>query len=1131
MSEVERMRALATGARSSSAHRAEPSEQSGTVSEVERMRALATGARSSSAHRAEPSEQSGTVSEVERMRALAKGARSGAPADRGTLTDRLAALSPGQRTALLRILATDEGSETQATWTTGGPTEAEGEGAHVADPRREHADLSYGQQRMWFLNRLDPASPVHNTITQVPLPSPPDLAALRWATNEVIARHAPLRTRYLTVDDDPLAEIDPIVEVDVEIDPDPTEFVRRPFDLATGPVVRVCALRDRSLALVCVHHIATDGWSMRNFVRELAQLYRARVERSVARLPQLTAAYSDFTDWQRSTLTGPNLEQLQTFWRLELADLEPLELLTDRPRPDAPQFRGDAVAVEFPAAAVNALRELARESGATMFMAVLAVYATLLGQWSGQSDFAVGTPVAGRSRSEFEPLIGLFVNTLVVRCDTSGDVTFRQLLGRVKDAAVRAYAHQELPFQLLVEGLGVPRDLTRNPLVQAMLRVETVAPRGHGGLSSPHASVSPFATLGWDRGTSELDVSLDLWDAAGTLSGRLEFSAELFDRGTAERMAGELIRVTTAVAAAPDSRLALVTGAGEADRAALRRWNSTSVPLPDRPVHELIDARAATAPDAFAVGDLTYRQLVSRANLLAHHLVSHGVRPGAVVALTMPRGADLIVAMLGSWKAGAAYLCLDPADPPARRATLLAAVRPAATLDSLPELRASDPAVADAGQPPDVVSDPDSLAYVVFTSGTTGDPKGVRIGHHGLANHCMGFVRAAGLGPADRVLQFAPPVFDVAAEEIFPTLITGGTVVPVAGDHVPGIAELRELLTREQISVANLPAGYWHEWAAAVDRAGTGVPQSLRLVVVGSERVDVGLVERWRAAVGDRPALLHAYGVSEATITSLVHPLDGGPIVLGRPLPNVRARVVDRHGGDLPIGCPGELEISGPGVALGYLDRPDLDAAAFGTGGGEPCYRTGDRARWRSDGTIEFLGRLDRQIKVDGRRVEPGGIESMCSGRPGVQTAAVGLVDARLVCAVVGTVTAAELTDYLRERLPPALVPSVHLVEKLPRNANGKVDLTLLRPRPTNRRAGMRSAGVVERQIRDVWRAVLTLDEVGLDDNFFDLGGRSLLLVRVQARLAARGIEASMLDLFRWPTIRMLAAHLPGDRR
>ena len=1098
------------------------------MSEVERTRALAQGAPSGSAHRAEPSEQSSTVSEVERTRALAKGARSGAPADRGTLTDRLAALSPRRRAALLRFLATDEADDIRATKTTEA-TRTAGEGTNDAEPRKKLTELSYGQQRMWFLNRLDPASPVHNTVTQVPLPSPPDLPALRWATNEVIARHAPLRTHYLTVDDDPRAEIDPIVEVDVEVDPDPTEFVRRPFDLTTGPVVRVCALRDRSLALVCVHHIATDGWSMRNFVRELAQLYRARTQKSVPRLPELTAAYSDFTDWQRRTLTGSNLERLQIFWRLELAGLEPLELLTDRPRPDTPQFRGDAVAVEFPATTGNALRELARQSGATMFMAVLTVYAMLLGQWSGQSDVAVGTPVAGRSRSEFEPLIGLFVNTLVVRCDTSGNLTFRQLLERVRDAAVRAYAHQELPFQLLVEGLGVPRDLTRNPLVQTMLRVETVAPRGHGGLSSAHASVSPLATIPWDRGTSELDVALDLWDAAGTLSGRLEYSAELFDRGTAERMARELIRLTTAVAAAPDARLAEVTAAGEADRADLRRWNSTSVPLPDRPVHELIDARAAAAPDAFAVGDLTYRHLVGRANLLAHQLVSHGVRPGDVVALTMPRGADLIVAMLASWKAGAGYACLDPADPPARRETLLAAVGPAATLDSLPDLGGRDR--ADADEPPHVLSDLDSLAYVVFTSGTTGDPKGVRIGHRGLANHCLGFARAAGLGPADRVLQFAPPVFDVAAEEIFPTLVSGGCVVPVAGDHVPGLTELQDLLAREQISVANLPAGYWHEWAAAVDRAAIGVPQSLRLVVVGSEPVDVGLVERWRAAVGDRPALLHAYGVSEATITSLVHPLDGGPVVLGRPLPNVRARVVDRHGGELPIGCPGELEISGPGVALGYLHRPDLDAAAFGTHGREPYYRTGDRARWRSDGTIEFLGRLDRQIKVDGRRVEPAEIESMCSAHPRVQTAAVGLVDARLVCAVVGTVTAAELTDYLRERLPPALVPSVLLANELPRNANGKVNLALLRPQRTDRPSGMRSAGVVERQIRDVWRAVLAIDDVGLDDNFFDLGGRSLLLVRVQARLAARGIEASMLDLFRWPTIRMLAAHLPGNRR
>ena len=990
---------------------------------------------------------------------------------------------------------------------------------------------SFAQQRLWFLDRLVPDRQLYVVDVALRFEGALNLAALRWAVDRLVARHESFRTTFVAVDGKPFARVGGGARVVVEVDADPREFARRPFDLERGPLLRVCVIPAQRLLVVCIHHIVTDGWSMRIFFQELSSLYAAGCAGKPAALAPLPIQYADFAVWQRQDLSGTRLRDLLTFWREELAGATILDLVTDRPRPTVPSFRGGSVPVELTPAVTQGLRTLSREQGATIFMALLAAFSALLSRYSGQDDVVVGIPVAGRTRGELEGLIGFFVNTLVLRSDLGGDPNFRTLLARTRDRAVQAYAHQDLPFEKLVEDLQPERDLARNPLCQVFFQLAdspsssvSIPPADGNALSgsshvddlAPHFS---WASSPLSGESSKFDLNLSLWDGRRGVGGRLEYSSDLFERATAARMVAHFQVLLEGLVTDPDSPISAVSLLTAEERHDLDRFNATIAPIPDLCVHELIDAQASRTPDAPAIGDLSYRDLIQVANGLSHHLIARGVKLNTLVALSLPRGPDLVAAVLAVWKAGAAYLPLDPDDPPARREQILADASPALVLtsaDKLPPSRAT---------PPAITADPHRIAYALYTSGSAGAPKAVLCEHRGVVNFLCWFADAFP-EPLPWITRLA---FDASLKQIFAPLISGRPVwIPPEEAVVDPVVLAREIAKRRGVALNCVPS----QWEAVLDAVESGHTPSLKLclstLILGGERLPQSLAARTRAAMPET-RLWNVYGPTETTSVATAAPIvcEEG-VTIGRPIANVQAQVADRNGELLPIGVPGELWLSGAGLARGYLGRPELTAERFVHRGGRRLYRTGDRVRRRASGALEFLGRFDDQLKIGGLRIEPGEIESHLTSHPLVKAAVVILRDGQLVAYVTGAAAPDSLREYLRARIPAAMIPArIDVLSAFPRTANGKIDKRGL-PAPTAPRRHSRTAvGAMEREIAAVWREVLRLDELGVHDNFFDLGGRSLMLVRVQTRLTERlNRPVSMLELFRRPTIHALAAHL-----
>jgi amino acid adenylation domain-containing protein len=995
---------------------------------------------------------------------------------------------------------------------------------------------SFAQQRLWFLDRLVPDRQLYVVDVAMRLDGVVDLAALKWAADALVARHESLRTTFIAVDGVPFARVSGGRPVVVEVDADPLEFARRPFNLERGPLLRVCVIPAQSLLLVCIHHIVTDGWSMQIFLQELSALYAAgRSGRSVPLAP-LPIQYADFAVWQRNELSGARLQELLAFWRGELAGAPALDLVTDRPRPALPSFQGGSVPVELTPAATRRLQFIAHEDGATLFMALLAVFSVLLNRYSGLDDVMVGTPVAGRTRGELEGLIGFFVNTLVLRIDLVGDPSFRDLLARTRDRAVQAYAHQDLPFEKLVEDLQPERDLSRNPLCQVFFQLAAapssedvaLAPLMDCGARSDSAHTNDqepcftWAPSPLPYKSSKFDLNLSLWDGPGGVGGRLEYSSELFERSTAARMAEHFQVLLEGLVADPNGPISTVPLLPPGDRRYLDGFNATAEPIPDLCVHELVDAQAARTPDARAVGDLSYRDLIQIANGLSHHLIARGVGPDSLVALSLPRGPDLVAYVLGVWKAGAAYLPLDPDDPEARRQKILADAHPVLVVsspDAFPAPRESPPAIA---------GDPRRIAYAIYTSGSTGTPKAVLAEHRGVVNFLCWFTKAFP-EPLPWITRLA---FDASLKQVFAPLITGRPVwISPEESVMDPIALARELSKRRGVALNCVPC----QWEAVLDAVESGHAPSLEpclnTIMLGGERLSQALAARTTAAMPNAK-LWNLYGPTEATsVATAALIVSGQDVAIGQPIANVRAVVADRHGEPVPIGVPGELWLSGLGLARGYLRRPELTNERFVHRGGQRFYRSGDRVRRRADGALEFLGRLDEQIKLGGLRIEPGELESHLCTHPRVKAAAVILRDGQLVAYVTGDATPDSLREYLRARVPAAMIPArIETLRAFPRTANGKIDKRSLPAPAAPIRQSRTALGRLEREIAGVWQEVLGVTEVGVHDNFFDLGGRSLLLVRVQARLTKRlNREISILELFRWPTIHSIAAHLTQE--
>jgi len=1043
--------------------------------------------------------------------------------------------------------------------------------------------LSFAQQRLWFVDQMAAGSHAYNVTGAYHLSGRLDADALERAVNEVVLRHESLRTTFTARGGEPLQVIHPWrpvplprtdlagmppAELEAEVDRKVAEVAATSFDLAVGPLFRAELIRmgpEENVFTVGMHHIVSDGWSAGVFHRELRTLYEAFTAGLPSPLPELEIQYADFAVWQREQLEGETLERQLSFWRERLRDAPTLDLPTDRPRPPTQTFRGAACEFLFPREMSDRLRAVGERERATLFMVLMAAWQLLLSRWSGQDDVVVGTPIAGRNRQEIEGLIGFFVNTLVIRTDLSGRPSFRELVGRVRDAAFGAYAHQDLPFEKIVEEVRPERDPSRSPVFQVVFVLQN-APGEE--MKTPGLEWSGW---GGEAQTAKFDLTLGMHDGPQGLSGVLEFNTDLFDQETVLRLAERLDRVLEAVSANPDCPIDEVSLLGPEERERLAGWSrSGAADAPARCVHELFAEQAARRPDAVALAyggeRIRYAELDRRADLLAAALRRLGVRPDARVGICMERSPEMVEALLGVLKAGGAYVPLDPEYPADRLAYMLTDSGARVVLTT-PELRGKfegfDGEVVEAPSPPGPLypasgrkgeSDtsegegpavtPDHLAYVIYTSGSTGEPKGTEVPHRAIP----GYFRDVEYARFDHdlvTLQHSSTSWDALTLELWTALLSGGTCVLYPGRGAePGV--LASQVREHGVNTLWLTSAYFNLIVDTLPGALEGVEQ----VMVGGEAISVPHVRR---ALETYPGLrlVNGYGPSECTVFSACHPVprdfQGHAVPIGRPVGDRRVYVLDRHLSVVPEGVPGELCVGGPAVARGYLGRPALTAERFVPDPfGEPgarLYRSGDRARWRADGTLEYLGRMDHQVKLRGFRVEPGEVEAALARLPGVREAtAVVREDApgdrRLVGYVVADdpgITGQSVRAALAGSLPEYMVPSaVVVLEALPLTSRGKVDRRAL-PAPelgpdADSYVAPRTA--VEARIAEIWSAVLKVERVGVHDRFFDLGGHSLLATQVVTRIReAFSADLPLRVLFETPTVAALAARVEADRQ
>jgi amino acid adenylation domain-containing protein len=1060
-------------------------------------------------------------------------------------------------------------------------------------PRAETGPLplSFPQQRLWFLEQLEPGRPFYHIGVPVRLRGRLDRGALARALTEIVRRHEALRTGFVVVGGEPRQVVRPPFAVEVPLEecagisqPELLERIRveleAPFDLERDPLVRARLLRlgdDEHVLAATLHHVISDGWSMAVFIRELTQLYEAFVQNLPSPLPDLPLQYGDFAVWQRGRLGGEVLEKQLGYWREQLRGLPTVELPTDFPRPPVQSHRGAGLWFRVSAETNARLKAVAREEGATLFMLLLAAWQTLLLRYTGQEDLVVGTPIANRTRREIEPLIGFFVNTLVLRGDLSGDPPFRALLHRARETTLGAYAHQDFPFEKLVEELAPERDLSRNPLFSVLFALQN-APEEELELAGVKL------TWQWvDSTTAKFDLMLWTHEEKGELVCLLEYATDLFRASTAERMREHLVTLLEGIAADPGAPLSRLPLLAPDERARiLAEWNDTAREVPPSTLHGLVEAQAARTPERaaleFAGETTTYAALDRRATVLAAELAARGVGPESRVALCLERGPEMVAALLAVLKAGGAYVPLDPAYPADRIAYVLAdsgarvLVTQSALAETLPEFAGEIVVVDGTPHPPNplppqareggarqipvvlpslacgggaggggaVPDGPDQLAYAIYTSGSTGHPKGVMVTHGAAVNLLHAMRERPGISPEDTLLAVTTLAFDIALLELLLPLTVGARVVLADRETAADPVALADLLAASGATVMQATPATWKMLVFA----GWEGDRSLR-ILSGGEALPGSIADLLR----ERGSVVwNLYGPTETTVWSTAHRVDGSEAVVpvGTPVANTRAYVLDDHLNPVPAGVPGGLYLAGAGVARGYLGRPDLSAERFlpepfggAERGGARMYRTGDRARWREDGVLEFLGRDDHQVKVRGFRIELGEVEAALAAHPGVREAAAAALadetgEARLVAYVVEEdevpPDAPDLRAWLRGRLPDYMVPSLFVpLEALPRTANGKTDRAAL-PAPEGGRAAVEAEFVeprtaVEEALAAVWAETLHVERVGVHDNFFELGGHSILatqlVVAVRSTLQA---EVPVRVLFEHPTVAELAA-------
>ncbi len=1033
--------------------------------------------------------------------------------------------------------------------------------------RGDPSPASFAQQRMWLLDRISPGSAAYNVGIAFDLAGPLDMGALRRSLDDLAARHESLRTVFGMVDGEPVQVITPPGPVAVKMidlramgdhqrdaaaERAVAEEARVPFDLARGPLFRaVIVLRseqEHSL-LLAMHHIVSDGWSIGVLLRELSALYEAHRTGGTAHLPDLPVQYADYARRQRQRLRGDELESTRRYWQEHLGgELPVMELPSDRPRPRIQSGEGAVEVHELSPALTQALATLGRRERTTMFMTLLAAVQTLLHRYTGLGDIIVGSPIANRNRTEFEGLVGLFVNTLAFRTDLSGDPGFRELLGRVRDTALDGYAHRDLPFEQLVEALQPRRDPGRTPFFAVMFAYQN-APAGE--LAFHRITVRPMAI---HTGTSKFDLTLTVRNRPSGLLAEWEYDTALFDAETIRRTHGHFRSLLEGIVADPAARLSqlpLLTGAER--RQVLVQWNRTKTSYPrDACVHGLFEAQVRRTPDAVAVsfddGTLTYRQLNEQANRLAGYLRSLGVRRGDLVGVRLGRSACMVTAQLAILKAGGAYVPLDPEYPATRLAFMVE--NAGAKIVLTPErLEAQRSRISEfSAENPGGDASPDDLAYVVYTSGSTGTPTGVAVPHRAITRLVINTDYIA-IEPSDRIAQASNSSFDAITFELWGALLNGARLIGVDREHTLSPRALAAFLKEQGITVLFVTTALFNTVAREVP----GAFGSLRHLLFGGEAVDPGCVRR--VLENDPPErLLHVYGPTESTTFASWYtvtdvPRDALTVPIGRPIANTTMYVLDRHLEPVPVGVTGELHIGGDGLARGYRGRPELTAEKFIADpfGDEPearLYRTGDLVRRLADGNVEFVGRIDHQVKLRGFRIELGEIETVLGQFPALGQAVV-LVredepgDRKLVAYVVFDTTppptVTELRRFLQDRLPQYMLPSAFVtLDALPLTPNGKIDRRNL-PRPDTARPDLQRAYAaprndIEESLVTIWQDVLGVDRIGITDDFFELGGHSLMAVGLFDRIETRfGRALPLASLFAAPTIEQLAAMVEQD--
>ena len=1053
--------------------------------------------------------------------------------------------------------------------------------------------LSFAQERVWFLEQLQPEDLFYNIMLRVELSGRLDIELLRRSLESVVARHAVLRATFPTVDEMPVQRIAPpsawpMPVVDLRELAEAvrenqarrltTEAVKTPFDLTTGPLLRTFLLRladEESVLVVTVHHIISDGWSLDLFLKETTAFYHAFSTGTAPALPELPVQFPDFAHWQHDWLTGDVHEAFRAYWAEKLSGSIPtLDLPADHRAPENRTYEGRTRNGTIDATVLAALRDLSRREGVTLYTTLLSALKTLLHRYAAQDDVIVGTLISGRLRGEVDALQGFFANTLVLRTDLSGDPTFRELLLRVRDVVLGAHAHADFPYEKMVEELRPERSLGRNPFFQIVFNM--IGYRFGTGLSLPGLRIRDLPTLDFHATTEGLTIYA--FDQKEKLDFTIVYSPQLFDAETIARFEGHFKTLLAGIVAGPDARLSELPLLSPSERERLLvEFNANATDFPsDGCYPEYFERQVARSPDAIAAedddGTLSYAELNTRANRVARTLIEAGVGPDTPVALFAERGRTLLTWIIATLKAGGVYLPLDPRHPAGRHASILLQSKAAVVLVADDLIERINAAIADlpairrptvfrasdlAAQHGDTANPgprarPDNVAYIIFTSGSTGTPKGAMVPHRAMLNHFWSRIRALGITPADVIAQSAPQGFDISVFQFLGALLAGARVRIASEAVAVEPARMFSLIEREGITGIVIVPSYLRAYLDERPHA-EGGPMfgKLRWLVLCGEPLPPDLARQW-LSLYPRSQIVNSYGPSECADDVVRHFLLEPPakgdshVPIGRPIHNARVYVLDSHLALAPLGVAGEICIGGASVGRGYINDPERTAASFvpdpySETPGARMYRSGDRARFHNDGTLEFLGRMDHQVKIRGQRIELREIEAVIARNGGVKQAVVnvwaGPLGPRLVAYLVpaeptNAAIADELRRQLRSVLPGYMVPdSFVLLAALPLSANGKVNRAAL-PAPESAIATgfVDPRTAAEKTVAKVWADVLGLERVGARDNFFDVGGQSLLATRVVARLR----EAFRLDLplrriFELQTVAELAASIEAD--